>query len=76
MNKTRRKEINRAYSLIYEVNEILERVAEEEREYLDTLPENLQGGEKAHRAEAAADALDEAVSSLEEVLSSCETAIE
>ena len=76
MNKVRRKEINKAYNLIYEAKEILERAAEEEHEYFDIMPETLQDSKKASAAVEAADALDEAVSGLEEVLTSCEAAVQ
>lgn len=76
MNKVRRKELQEIYDIISEVKERLETVHDEEEEYKDNIPENLQGSERYERAEAAVDALDSAVSSLEEALDHIEEAQE
>lgn len=49
---------------------------DEEEEYKDNMPENLQSSERYEKAEAAVDALGSAVSSLEEVLDYIEEAQE
>lgn len=76
MNKVRRKELQEIYDIILEVKERLETAHDEEEEYKDNIPENLQGSERYERAEAAVDALDSAVSSLEEALDYIEEAQE
>ena len=76
MNKARRKELEELYDIIYEAKERLEMLHDEEEEYRDNIPENLQGSERYERAEEAVDALDSAMSSLEEALNYIETAKE
>lgn len=76
MNKARRKELEELYDIIYEAKDRLETLHDEEEEYRDNIPENLQGSERYERAEEAVDALDSAMSSLEEALNYIETAKE
>lgn len=77
MNKVRRKELQELYDIISEAKDRLEMLHdEEEEEYKDNMPENLQSSEHYEKAEAAVDALDSAVSSLEEVLDYIEEAQE
>lgn len=76
MNKARRKKLEELYDIIYEAKDRLEMLHDEEEEYRDNIPENLQGSERYERAEEAVDALDSAVSSLEEALNYIETAKE
>lgn len=76
MNKARRKELEELYDIIYEAKDRLEMLHDEEEEYRDNIPENLQGSERYERAEEAVDALDSAMSSLEEALNYIETAKE
>lgn len=90
MNKERRKAIESALATLAKAKELadeartaLEEARDEERDYYDNMPESLQGGERGERASAAADALDEACSTLDEldsafesIESNCETAAE
>lgn len=76
MNKERRKEIQRAWDMIAEAKEILQTAKDEEEEYRDNMPENLQGSDRYAAADAAVDALDNAINSLDEVDSEIETALE
>lgn len=76
MNAARRKEIEKAQAMIEEAKSILETCASDEREYFDNMPENMQGGDRGQAAEAAADALDEAVSNLEDAAGNCDSACE
>lgn len=76
MNKARRKELEELYDIIFEAKDRLEMLHDEEEEYRDNIPENLQGSERYERAEEAVDALDSAMSSLEEALNYIETAKE
>ena len=61
MNKQRRKEIEalveRADSLLTDI----ETIRDEEQNYADEMPENLQGSEKFERAEEVVYLIDEAV---------------
>jgi len=65
MNKARRKALDEVISKIEEAKELLENLQAEEEEYRDNMPENLQGSERYEAADAAVDALDEAISSIE-----------
>ncbi len=74
MNNTRRKALEDIREKLVDINGDLESLRDEEQEYYDNMPENLQSGEKGQLAEQAADALDIAVSSLEDVLNSVDEA--
>ena len=52
----------------------LEALKEEEEDYRDNIPENLQGSERYEQAEEACDNLDSAFDGLEEVISYIEEA--
>jgi len=67
VNKQRRKEIARAAAMIEEAKSILETCRDEEQDYYDNMPESFQNGEKGSVAQEAIDALEEAVSQLEEI---------
>lgn len=65
INKDRRKEINRAIALLHSITEKLEEaqsivssVADEEREYFDNMPANMQEGDKGTAADEAANSLE------------------
>jgi flagellar biosynthesis chaperone FliJ len=57
MNDTRRKLIAEAFLKLEEALGMIEQAAEEEREYFDNMPENMQSGEKGTKADEDADAL-------------------
>lgn len=76
MNKVRRKDLQELYDIISEAKDRLELLRDEEEEYMENIPENLQGSERYEKAEAAVSALDSAVSSLEDALDSIEEAQE
>ena len=67
MNKQRRKEIARAVAMIEEAKSILETCRDEEQDYFDNMPEPFQDGQKGEDAQTAIDALEEAVSLIEDV---------
>jgi hypothetical protein len=66
MNKQRRKAIAEAISAIEELVTDIENLRDEEQEYHDNMPENMQQGEKGEAAEAAVDALGNAAQLLDE----------
>lgn len=76
MNNDRRKTIQEIMEKLTDLKDSLEMVQEEEQEYKDNMPENLQGSEKYEKAESSSEALYEAVSQLEEAVSNLETAME
>ena len=53
----------------------VESLQEEEEEYRDNIPENMQGGERYEQAEAACDALSEAVDSISPAIDSINEAM-
>ena len=75
MNTTRRKDLAKVIKTIEDAMSELECLKEEEEEYRDNMPENLQGSERYERADEACDNLDSAVSSLEEAITYIEDAI-
>lgn len=74
VNEARREELTKFHDTVLEVKKQLAMLHNEEEEYMDNIPENLQCSERYVRAENAADALDSAMSSLEDALDYIETA--
>ncbi len=72
MNAARRKELEKARVLIAEARDIISTAAEEERDYYDNMPENMQSGDKGNRADEAATALEEVDGELDELLGKIE----
>lgn len=68
MNKERRKridkaieEVNQLQEVLEELHQIVEVIRDEEQEYLENIPENLQGSERYETAENAVESLENAV---------------
>ena len=76
MNDARRKSIDEALAQIEGGKGILESVRDEEQETYDNMPEAFQSGEKGEKAQAAIDALEEAINACDEIVSNLETAKE
>ena len=76
MNKARRKTLAEIADQPEALKGELESALSEEEEYRDNIPENLQGGGRYERADEACGNLAEAVSQLEDAISSIETAME
>lgn len=74
MNKTRREEIVAIQTQLEKIKETLEQIGADERDYLDNMPECLLSGERAAKAEEAADTLEVAAESIEEVKDSLDDA--
>lgn len=70
MNKAGRAHIAAQLTLIEAAKEELEGAASEEREKYDNMPESLQNGDRGQAMSNNADALDAAVSSLEDAINS------
>lgn len=75
MNNTRRNQIRELISKLETINfelDVLrgeiESTKEEEQEYYDNIPENLQNSERAENSEYAIDDLDSAISNIENAL--------
>lgn len=75
MNKSRRKELARLVEEIDKLISDLEMIKSDEESYLESIPENLQLSDNAMNSEAAIEALDSAVTALEEASGSIEEAI-
>jgi hypothetical protein len=74
VNNARRKEIAAISATIAGLGHTLddvvgsiESVRDDEQAYLDDMPESFQSGEKGECAQAAIDALEEAISTIEEL---------
>lgn len=76
MNKARRKSIEEITNKIYELKEKIEMLQDEEQEYFDNMPENLQGSERGEIAENAIGSFGEAIDYLENAIESLDTAAE
>ena len=75
MNDARRKEIQRALTLIGEAKGILELALSQEQDDLGNMPEDLQGDEAGQRAEDVVDALERAAMCCGDAIAACEEAI-
>ena len=74
MNKIRRKEIQRILDELYELRDAVDAVTDEEQEYLDNIPENLQSGERYEAAEEAVSQLGDALYGIDSALEALENA--
>lgn len=75
MNNVRRKQLQQIIDRIEDLKSDLESIKEEEEEYRDNIPENLQGSERYEMADEACNNLDYAFDSLEDVVNYIEEAI-
>lgn len=76
MNKLRRKSLQALSEKLDELKSELEDIQQQEEEYRDNIPENLQGSDRYDKADSACSDLFDAVSSIEEALDSIESAIQ
>jgi hypothetical protein len=76
MNDARRKEIQRAQSLIDQAKGILETAATQERADYDNMPQDLQDDDVGERVEDAVDTLELAAMCCDEAISACEESIQ
>lgn len=76
MNKQRRKFIRELIEQATALSQQIEEVLNEEQDYYDYMPENLQGSERGQNAEEAISCLEEAQYSIEDCISNLESAIE
>lgn len=75
MNADRRKRIE---AIIVQLNDIkadIEAIQQEEHDYAENMPENMQGSDRHSKAEEAADSLEEAADNVDEIVSNLESAI-
>ena len=76
MNKQRRKHIEEVTGKIRDLLSDLEILKDEEEEYKDNIPENLQGTERYERAEECVYGLQEAIDDIERALENIDEYIE
>ena len=76
MNDARRKEIQRALTLIGEAKGILELALSQEQDDLDNMPEDLQGDEEGQIAEDVVDALERAAMGCGDAITACKEAMQ
>jgi hypothetical protein len=75
MNDARRKEIQRALTLIEQAKDILRETLLQEQDDFDSMPEDLQNDETGQRAEDAIDALERATTCCDDATSACKEVI-
>lgn len=76
MNKQDRAELTKAHKMIEEAKDIIEAVGEAEQEKFDNLSEGLQQSGLGQKIERTASDLGDLVGTLDDVLSSLDTASE
>lgn len=76
MNDDRRKLLTSIARRIEELHSEIEARMEEEQESLDSMPPNLQDGDRAEKSREALDHLESAMSSLDEAVDSLRCAVE
>lgn len=74
MNKARRKQIDEAISKLNDLKDEIESIMNDEEEYKDNMPENMQASEKYELAESACESLQTTIDALEEAVSNLEEA--
>ena len=73
MNNKRRKEIQKA---IIDIEDIVQKILDEEEEAFENMPENLQESERGEISQNAQDCLSDAIDALEEAIGALEDAME
>lgn len=66
MNKQRRERLSKLISQAEAMSAELEAIRDEEQEAFDNMPENMQGGERGDKMQEAIEAMDTAITSLED----------
>ena len=76
MNKERRKEIDEIIDQLGMLKEQIERISEEEQEAYDNLPESIQYSERGEAMVEHVTDLDDAASSIDDVMSTLQDIID
>jgi len=76
MNNERRTQIAGAVSELSDIHGFIDSLKDDEQEYFDNMPESFQNSEKGEAAQAAVDAFDSALASIDEAKDFLETAQE
>lgn len=75
LNAGRRKSLAVAMDHLREASNIVDRIKDEEQDSLDNMPENLQESERYSNMEEAVDALDDALTAINEASDYVENAM-
>jgi uncharacterized coiled-coil DUF342 family protein len=67
MNNQRRKQISAILNELADLRSRVEELQNEEQDYFDNMPENLQQSERGEKAEQAASRLEDALTALDEI---------
>lgn len=76
MNNLRRKQIQEIIDKLEALKDDIVAITEEEQDYHDNIPENLQGGERFEASLCAIEMLENAQNSLDEVIEALQDAKE
>lgn len=68
MNKQRRQKIRDVRKEIENCKENLQKILDEEQDYFDNMPENLQGSMRGSDSEDAIDAMESCIEDLENIV--------
>lgn len=74
MNNKRRKQIDKAISMLTTASNFIESIRSDEEEYMDNMPENLQGSSRYSDAEDACNCLEDAISDIESAIDNLNSA--
>lgn len=72
MNRNRRAEVHSLAARISECKDLLQNVIDEEQDYYDNIPENLQSSIRASDSEDCLNMMNEALEKLEEAIDDLE----
>lgn len=75
MNKQRRKDIDRLKNLINTLKDDLENILNDEQDYFDNMPENLQGSLRGEESEDAISNMEDAIENLSDAIESLEEVV-
>ena len=76
MNAARRKELNKLIDQLEDIKSQLGELQQEEQDAYDNLPESLQDSERGERIQEAAENMEYAATSIDEVIDYINNAIE
>ena len=76
MNKVRRADLEEIKTKIEEIKERLEIIRDDEQDYYDNIPENLEGSERYELSGEAIDNMDSALDSFNDIVAALEAAQE
>lgn len=74
MNKPRRKQIDAIIERLNDIQADIEAVLDDETDYRDNIPENLQSSERYETADEACDYLDDAGTTIDDIIDALNSA--